>query len=48
MTMENLVAYRKMLKSHLRWKIRVEDWHAVADTANDLREVDVQIEMVRR
>ena len=37
---ENLIAYAKD-------KLGQADWHAVADAANDLRELDVEIRMTK-
>lgn len=31
---------RRTLIEYLRMKVAVEDWHGVADAANDLRELD--------
>lgn len=38
--------YREVLITYLRYQTAAEDWHAVSDVANDLRELDVEIRMV--
>lgn len=34
---------RTQMKSYLDMKMRVEDWHGVADAAMDLREIDAKL-----
>lgn len=38
---------RKTLIDYLAAKTQSEDWHAVSDAANDLREVDAQLAVLR-
>lgn len=38
-----LVRERAVLIDYLRVKTEAEDWHAVADAAMDLREIDAQL-----
>jgi hypothetical protein len=35
---------KQMLVQYLQKKVLVEDWHAVSDAANDIRELEVNIE----
>lgn len=39
--------HRRALVVYLRSKTDVEDWHAVADAACDLREIDAKLEMLK-
>lgn len=34
---------KEELISYMQVKIDIEDWHAVSDAANDLREIDVEL-----
>lgn len=43
---ESLDEERQSLVNYLNQKIKVEDWHGVADAAMDLREVDAKIWML--
>ena len=43
----DLQAHRAVLVAYLISKTHVEDWHAVADAACDLREIDAKIEASR-
>lgn len=36
------VSRRETLITYLRMKVDIEDWHGVADAANDLRELDAE------
>lgn len=37
---------RNSLIDYLQSKVEVEDWHAVSDAANDLRDVDASLTVV--
>lgn len=37
---------REALVAYMKTKIDEEDWHAVSDAANDLRELDVVLEFL--
>lgn len=37
---------RNTLKSYLQMKMNSEDWHAVADAAMDLREIDAKLSIL--
>ena len=41
-----LRAHRATLITYLLSKADAEDWHGVADAANDLREVDAKLELL--
>ena len=43
--LENLEAYKEKLIEYMYVKILAQDWHAVADAANDLREIDAKLEV---
>lgn len=43
MTRAQLLEHRAQLIAYLKSKTLAEDWHAVADAACDLREVDVRL-----
>lgn len=45
-TIDALVASRARLIEYLRMKIDAEDWHAVADAAMDLREIDAKLQVL--
>lgn len=47
MTREELLEQRGGLKAYLLQKAKADDWHAVADAAMDLREVDAQLSILR-
>jgi len=47
MTEQQLLAHRSTLLAYLRAKADIEDWHGVSDAANDLREIDVALRMLR-
>lgn len=42
MSAEQYASRRKILIDYLRMKIEMQDWHGVADAANDLRELDAE------
>lgn len=44
--LSKLVEYREVLITYMKYQTAAEDWHAVSDVANDLRELDVEIRMV--
>ncbi len=46
-TMNQLLEKRAALISYLRMKIEDDDWHAVADAAMDLREIDAKLSMIK-
>jgi len=46
MTLDALLEQRTALIAYLKSKIPASDWHAVADAAMDLREVDAQIKLL--
>jgi len=43
-----LAEHRLSMVSYLTVKTKAEDWHAVADAASDLREIDVQLRLLER
>lgn len=43
---DQLSLVRESLIDYLKSKISSEDWHAVADAAMDLREVDAKLEIL--
>lgn len=43
---DNLEQERFILISYLNAKMKSEDWHAVCDAANDLREIDARLEVL--
>jgi len=45
---EALVSERKVLITYLLTKALAEDWHAVADAAMDLREIDARLSVLGR
>lgn len=45
-TRDQLAAVRQNLIDYLYAKVGSEDWHAVADAAMDLREVDAKLEIL--
>lgn len=42
-----LMEQRATLITYLGAKVKAEDWHAVADVAMDLREIDAQISLLK-
>ena len=46
-TKADLVAERAALIAYLTAKLRAEDWHAVADAAMDLREIDAELSVMK-
>lgn len=36
---------KKHLSNYLKMKVAAEDWHAVSDAANDLREVELELRL---
>ena len=47
-TLDDLKEKRQGMKLYLSMKVKMEDWHGVADAAMDLREIDAQIEILKR
>lgn len=43
-----LQAERTTLIEYMRHKLDEEDWHGVADAANDLREIDRELAVLNR
>lgn len=43
-----LQEHRKVYVDYMRLKLEEEDWHGVSDCANDLRELDREIEVLER
>lgn len=48
LTLENLKDDRVNMIDYLERKTRSEDWHAVADAAMDLREIDAKISILQK
>ena len=46
MTIQDLREQKATLTTYLLSKVRAEDWHAVADAAMDLREVEAKIDVL--
>jgi hypothetical protein len=46
MTANELLEQKNSLISYLLQKVRYSDWHAVADAAMDLREVEARLDML--
>lgn len=46
--LEALGAERVSLIEYMRNKLAGEDWHGVADAANDLREIDRELAVLNR
>lgn len=44
----SLYKEKKALLSYLNSKVLAEDWHAVADAAMDLREIEAQVKILMR
>lgn len=44
---KQLVSMRAVLMVYLKIKVEAEDWHAVSDAANDLREVDAELRAMK-
>jgi len=40
---QTLSGARKILIEYIYMKLEKQDWHAVSDAANDLRELDVEL-----
>lgn len=38
---------RRVLIAYAQSRLEVQDWHAVSDAANDLRELDVEIRLTK-
>jgi hypothetical protein len=38
---------KRVLIAYLEMKIEMQDWHAVSDAANDLREIDLQLKLIK-
>lgn len=47
MTIEDLVAQHATLVAYLKSKVAIADWHAVSDSAVDLREIEARLEVLR-
>jgi hypothetical protein len=51
MTAEEQIAelqeYKKQLIAYLLSKVKSGDWHAVADAAMDLREIDAKLDVLK-
>lgn len=45
--MTKLTQQRASLMAYAQSKIEAEDWHAVADAAMDLREIDAKLSILR-
>ncbi len=45
-TVESLIEQKAQLIAYLLSKIQAEDWHAVMDSAADLREIDAKLELL--
>lgn len=41
-----LKSSRETLLDYMDSKVHLEDWHAVSDAANDLREIDLEIQIL--
>lgn len=48
MTEIELLNHKLALIAYLKAKIEVQDWHAVSDVANDLREIEVEIKHAQK
>jgi hypothetical protein len=46
-TSEAILRQREALIAYLKMKIEYEDWHATADAAMDLREIDAKLVMLK-
>lgn len=46
-TKEELDIHRRNLIVYMLDKVSGQDWHGVSDAANDLREIDVQLKLLR-
>lgn len=45
--LNRLFSQKTVMIKYLVMKMEVEDWHAVSDAANDLREIDTQIQTLQ-
>lgn len=45
-TRDHLTEQRQGLITYLTAKVKAADWHAVADAAMDLREIEAQIDLL--
>lgn len=46
-SMRRIILHRReILVAYLEVKTEENDWHAVSDAANDLREIDAKLEML--
>lgn len=45
---DDLKVTREIMIAYLRMKVAEKDWHAVADAAMDLRELEVRIKLESR
>lgn len=44
--MYQLQEEKEQLIGYMKSKIKSEDWHAVSDAANDLREIEVELKLL--
>lgn len=42
-----LIERRELMVNYLKMKVEEQDWHAVADAAMDLREIDTEIRIIK-
>jgi len=45
-TVEDLLDQKKMLINYLLKKVQAGDWHAIQDSASDIRELDAKLEIL--
>jgi hypothetical protein len=45
-TVESLTTRKEVLIVYLRTAIDAEDWHAVQDSASDIREIEAKLEIL--
>jgi len=45
--LQTLQSFKKRLVEYLKLKVEQEDWHGVSDAANDIREVDAKIAVLK-
>ena len=46
LNIETLLQRRELYRNYLKMKVREQDWHGVADAANDLRELDAMLSVL--
>lgn len=44
---KELIEQRTQLIAYMQSKIKSADWHAVQDSASDIREIDAKLELIR-